>query len=175
MATLVLPHDPSWMLAFSREARALAAAVAPTVMALHHIGSTAVPGILAKPVIDMLGETSCLRAFDLSSPRFEAMGYESMGAFGIEGRRYFRKSAADGTRTHHLHVYEVGSPQIARHLSFRDYLLAFPDRAAAYSALKARLVSGGSDGRATYQEAKAAFVAVLDAEAAAWRTSTGRP
>lgn len=172
MATLVLPHDPSWMQNFRDEARVLAAAVAPTDIGLHHIGSTAVPGILAKPVIDMLGETSSLGAFDRSSRRLEAIGYESMGAFGIEGRRYFRKSAADGARTHHLHVYEIGSPQIARHLAFRDYLLAFPDRAAAYSELKSRILSGGS---VTYQEAKAAFVAALDAEAAAWRKSTGRP
>lgn len=151
------------------------AAVAPTDLALHHIGSTAVPGILAKPIIDMLGETPSLLAFDQSTSRLEEIGYETMGAYGIEGRLYFRKNAADGTRTHHLHVYEAGASHIARHLGFRDYLIAFPERAAAYSALKAQIISVGSQGRATYQEAKAAFVAVLDAEAAAWRQSTGRP
>ncbi|QIF80349.1 GrpB family protein [Brevundimonas sp. 'scallop'] len=98
-----------------------------------------------------------------------AIGYEAMGAHGIEGRRYFRKNAPDGTRTHHLHVFETGAPQIARHLAFRDYLLAFPDRAAAYSALKARIVAGPGSNGATYQDGKAAFVEELNAEAAAWR------
>ncbi|MCH4267262.1 MAG: GrpB family protein [Brevundimonas sp.] len=169
MATKVLPHDPTWAQAFGMEADAVTAAVAPVEVTLHHIGSTAVPAIQAKPIIDILGEASCLQAIDRSASRLEAIGYEAMGAYGIEGRRYFRKTAVDGVRTHHLHVFEIGAPQIARHLAFRDYLRAFPDRAMAYSALKARIVAGlGSDG-ATYQEDKAAFVEALNAEAEAWR------
>ena len=169
MATKVLPHDPAWAQAFGVEANAVMAAVAPVEVTLHHIGSTAVPGILAKPIIDILGEASCLRAIDRSTSRLEAIGYEAMGAYGIEGRRYFRKTAADGVRTHHLHMFEIGAPPIARHLAFRDYLRACPDRAMAYSDLKARILAGlGSDG-ATYQEEKAAFVEALSAEAEAWR------
>ncbi|QIF80348.1 GrpB family protein [Brevundimonas sp. 'scallop'] len=65
--TLVLPHDPTWAPAFEVEARAVRTAIAPADMTLHHIGSTAVPGILAKPIIDILGETSCLQAIDQSA------------------------------------------------------------------------------------------------------------
>ena len=169
MIALVLPHDPTWAQAFRAEACSIMAAVAPADLTLHHIGSTAVPGILAKPIIDILGEASSPQVIDRSASHLEAIGYEAMGAYGIEGRRYFRKNAPDGTRTHHLHVFEVGAPQIARHLAFRDYLLAFPHRAAAYSALKARIVAGSVSNGATYQDEKAAFVEELNAEATAWR------
>lgn len=165
----VVPYDPGWAEAFIVEADALRAALQPLAVTLHHMGSTAVRGLPAKPIIDILGVVDCLDALDPASGRLTDLGYEAMGAFGIEGRRYFRKIRTDGVRTHHLHVYQEGSPQVPRHLAFRDYLRAFPERAAAYGALKIAIVSGDYPPGTTYAEAKAGMVTLLKAEAAARR------
>lgn len=165
----VLPYDPAWAEAFVHEAGALRAALQPIPITLHHMGSTAVPGLLAKPIIDIIGAVRSLEELDAAAGRLSGLGYEVMGAFGIEGRRYFRKSRPDGVRSHHLHVYQDGSPQILRHLAFRDYLRAHPDRAAAYAEVKAAIVSGDHPPGLTYAQAKAGMVAQIKAEAAAWR------
>lgn len=164
MAPLVVPHDPEWAAAFVAEARALTGAMGETCTALHHIGSTAIPGILAKPIIDILGEVSSFELLDGATGRIESLGYTAMGEFGIEGRRYFRKDDAEGRRTHHLHVFEAVSLHIDRHLAFRDYLLRHPAKAAEYSALKAALVASGTP----YQDGKNAFVKAAEAEAINW-------
>lgn len=116
---VVLPHDPAWAVAFEREAEAVRQALAGTRIALHHIGSTAIAGILAKPIIDLLGVVEVLPQMDRHTDQKQALGYEVMGAFGIEGRRYFRKFDRGGNRTHHLHVFGTGSPHVERHLAFR--------------------------------------------------------
>ena len=159
-----MPHNPNWRAAFEEEAARLRL-VAP--IELHHIGSTAVPAILAKPIIDILGEVADLAMLDKTAGQFESLGYEVMGAFGIEGRRYFRKCDAQGVRTHHLHVFTVGSEHITRHLVFRDYLRAHPEDARAYSHLKARLTANRADWGA-YQDGKADFVQNVEAKALAW-------
>ncbi|MFZ4689929.1 MAG: GrpB family protein [Polymorphobacter sp.] len=165
MAVTLAPHDPAWVQAFAAEAVAISAAVPG--LTLHHIGSTAIPGILAKPIIDMLGDVPALRLVEAASPRLAALGYQVMGAFGIEGRRYFRKDDARGNRTHHLHVFASGSAHLVRHLAFRDYLRAHPDVAAAYAATKAALAH-----RDDYADAKAPFVRATEAEALAWTQVT---
>jgi GrpB-like predicted nucleotidyltransferase (UPF0157 family) len=157
----VVPHDPRWAARYAETAARLAAALAPVPITLHHIGSTAVPGIMAKPIIDMLGEVASLDALDAASPRLVAIGFEAMGEYGIPGRRYFRLNEG-GVRSHHLHFFATGAPPIARHLAFRDYLIAHPDVAAAYSALKAGLPAAG------YQEAKDPFITTTLADALAW-------
>lgn len=165
-AGLIVPHDPAWADAFASEAAALCAELGPGLTVLHHIGSTAVPGLCAKPIIDMLGvvpgfEGSGFQGF--GPDRLARLGYEGLGPYGIKGRRYFRKSTAAGVRTHHLHLYEPASRQIRRHLIFRDFLRANPARADAYAIWKAELA-----GREDYQQAKVPFVTLLEAEAAAW-------
>lgn len=162
MNSLVIPHDAAWQNAFLVEADQLQRTLEPALQALHHIGSTAIPGILAKPIIDMLAVAHSLDAIDQCSGGLEALGYQPMGAFGIEGRRYFRKSDAAGHRTHHLHVFEAGSPHIQRHLTFRDYLMAHPGKAAEYSGLKSQLEPE------TYQDAKGPLIARLESEAIIW-------
>ena len=161
------PYDPQWPDAFEREAAAIRGACAPTPLIIHHIGSTSIPGLTAKPIIDMLGAAPAFDDKARLSDGLRALGYEAMGAFGIEGRLYFRKDDAAGERTHHLHLFRSGSPHVARHLAFRDYLRAHPERAAAYAALKADLVARG----AHYVDGKEAFVKALEAEALGWRSA----
>lgn len=158
--SIVAPHDPAWRASFAQEAAAIRQALGDALISVEHIGSTAVPLILAKPIVDMLGIAVSLAAIDASAP---PPGYEALGSYGLDGRRYFRKSDAAGVRTHHLHVYAAGDPAIERHLAFRDYLIAHPAIAAEYSALKASCV-----GAADYQELKSPFVVATQAAALAW-------
>lgn len=165
---LVVEHDPAWAGGFAKEVAAIHARLGADRIRLHHIGSTSVPGLMAKPILDLLGEVADLEAIDAASAQFEALGYEVMGELGIPGRRYFRKMDAAGQRTHHLHVFEAGSAHAERHLAFRDYLRTHPEVAADYGALKRRLIAEGRGDWDAYIDGKDAFVQRIEAEAEAW-------
>src|SRR3954463_7125609 len=96
----VVRHDPLWRDAFEAEAKRVAAALGENVVAVQHIGSTAIPNIYAKPIIDLLVEVREIAEVDGRSPAMESLGYEVMGEYGIPGRRYFRKDNREGIRTH---------------------------------------------------------------------------
>lgn len=165
----VVPHDSGWQAGFDRAAAVIRAAIGDALIALHHIGSTAIAGIVAKPVIDILGEAHSLAEIDDCAAKLEPLGYRAMGEYGIAGRRYFQNIGADGVRTHHLHIYESGSPHIDRHLAFRDYLRVHVDIARRYSELKLSLVGNGDVDRRDYSAGKAAFVEAIQQEALQWR------
>ncbi len=171
MVDYVEPHNPKWKTAFRDEVLAIRAALAGTDIHLHHIGSTSIEGILAKPIIDLLGVVADLDAVDEKTEMFTRIGYEAMGAYGIENRRYFRKTTRAGVRSHHLHIYAAGSPHIERHLAFRDYLIAHPDKAADYSDLKARLTSADNVTWDTYLDGKAPFILKTEQDALRWYRS----
>ncbi|GAB4525152.1 MAG: hypothetical protein Kow00133_13610 [Amphiplicatus sp.] len=158
MTKRVAPHDSSWSRWFEEEAARLRPAFGPALVALHHVGSTAIPGILAKPVIDILVEAVSLVAIDERASAMRALGYEVMGEYGIQGRRYFKRKGASGAPGFHVHAYEAGSEDVRRHLAFRDYLLAHADEAQAYSALKASLADENGLLVDDYQERKSNFV-----------------
>jgi GrpB-like predicted nucleotidyltransferase (UPF0157 family) len=171
---VLAPHDPAWAAAFAREAAAVSGALAGLRIELHHIGSTAIPGIVAKPVIDMLGVVTSLEALDDAAEGLVALGYEALGEFGIPGRRYFRKDDARGVRTHQLHAFAAGSPHVRRHLDFRDHLRAVPEDAAAYAALKQELAIRHRGDTRAYTDAKSAFIGAVERRAAARREGAGR-
>lgn len=164
---VVLPYNPAWPGAFAKEAASLRHALGDLIGALDHIGSTSVPGLAAKPIIDMLLEVPELGALDRGSRVVEALGYEVMGAYGIEGRRYFRKTDAQGVRTHQIHAFQSGSLRLLRHLAFRDYLRAHPVVAAEYGAHKVTLAAACANAQA-YMDGKDAFVKLVEADALAW-------
>jgi GrpB-like predicted nucleotidyltransferase (UPF0157 family) len=161
-------HDPAWRTDFEQEAARLRVVLGAALLDVHHVGSTAVPELVAKPVIDMLAVVVSVHGVDEYQDRLAHIGYEGMGEFGIPGRRYFRKHGVDGRRTHHLHAFAVGAAEIERHLGFRDYLRAHPDEAMRYAALKRGLAARSSDTRA-YTDGKTAFIREIDRRAAAWR------
>lgn len=170
----LVPHNPLWAEAFARESAAVAGALGEVHVAIHHIGSTAILGIRAKPIIDILAVVHDVSRLDERAWLLEALGYEAMGEFGISGRRYFRKDDAAGNRTHQIHAFASGSPQIERHLAFRDFLRAHADEAGQYEALKDQLAQLHPADIASYADGKDAFIKELDAKAAAWRlTSRG--
>lgn len=170
---IVVPHDPSWAAEFARESRQVELALGDVLLAIHHIGSTAIPGIHAKPIIDMLAVVSDLARLDGQDAALQALGYEVKGEFGIPGRRYYRKDDSTGRRTHHLHAFQVGSPQIERHLAFRDFLIAHLEWAEKYGALKRRLAEAHPTDRNAYMDGKDGFVKEMDVRAAAWRARGG--
>jgi GrpB-like predicted nucleotidyltransferase (UPF0157 family) len=174
-AIILAPHDRAWAEAFAREAAAIATALSVPGIELHHIGSTSIPGIVAKPVIDMLGVVPSIDAIDEHAGKLVVLGYEALGEFGIKGRRYFRKNSPDGMRTHQLHTFAAGSPEIDRHLRFRDYLRAFPTDATAYATLKLELAARcGADMRA-YNEGKTDFIRDIEDRAGRWREAQKLP
>ncbi|MEN7536053.1 GrpB family protein [Aurantiacibacter flavus] len=157
-AVELAPYDPHWPSAYTAEAKRLSEALADALCALHHIGSTSVPGLVAKPVIDMLGEAQDLAAIDACAPALADLGYLARGENGIPGRRFFEKRDAAGNRSHHLHVFALGATEIAKHLAFRDRLRADPTLSADYAALKLAILAGGVERREDYQQAKSAFI-----------------
>lgn len=165
----VVPHDPRWRDAFEREAKRVAAALSGNVVAVHHIGSTAIPHIYAKPVVDMLVEVKDITDVDGQSSAMQSLGYEVMGEYGIPGRRYFRKDNQAGFRTHHVHAFEAGSAQIERHLAFRDYMIAHPEDAREYSDLKRELAQEHPQSMDAYMDGKDGFIKEIDRKAARWR------
>ena len=162
----VVPHDPAWAAAFQREAALLTALLGSAAGAVHHIGSTSVPGLCAKPVLDVLVETPALARVDQREPEMSAAGYEARGEYGVPGRRYFSRPAAPEMKAH-VHVFEMGAPDVARHLGFRDYLRLHHEEAVAYCALKRRLARAHPLDPAAYQAGKADFIARIESLAAA--------
>jgi GrpB-like predicted nucleotidyltransferase (UPF0157 family) len=167
----VVPHDPTWRRTFETESKQIALAITENVVAIHHIGSTAIPQIHAKPIIDILVEVKDITKIDVQSSALEALGYEAMGEFGISGRRFFRKGNEAGIRTHHLHGFEVNSAQIERHLAFRDYMISHPEDGQQYSELKRELANKYHDNIQGYMDGKDGFIKAMDLKAAKWRAS----
>lgn len=163
----VVPYRCEWPQLFETEARALRALWGQEVVAIHHIGSTAIPGIQAKPIIDLVVEVKDLSAIDAYDEQMRAGGYLPLGEYGIPGRRFFIKGTTDH-RSHHIHGYATGHPDIPRHLNFRDYLRAHPQEAAAYSDLKESLVARFPTDIEAYMEGKHDLIQTLQRNAEAW-------
>ncbi|AVQ00040.1 hypothetical protein C7S18_07410 [Ahniella affigens] len=166
------PYDPSWATRFQSAADELLHLLGTQVLAIHHIGSTAVPGLVAKPTIDLLMEVRDLDALALYRSGFETLGYVWRGENGISGRCYFQRGKS--TRTHHLHAYVAGHPEVARHLRFRDYLLAHPEAVEQYSRAKFEARAASAGVAAAYQQHKSAVVESIAASALRWSQANSR-
>lgn len=166
MPIIIAPYDPAWPEKFEKEANMLRDLLGDLAVQIHHIGSTAVPGLAAKPIIDILLEVSNLDALDDHSDGFLTLGYEPKGAFGIPGRRYFRKGA--DRRTHHIHAFRTGDPNLDRHLSFRDYLIAHPEVATAYGDIKKEAARRANNHIEAYGSVKGPFIKKHEQIALQW-------
>jgi GrpB-like predicted nucleotidyltransferase (UPF0157 family) len=167
----VVPHNPDWHSLFETELKQITIALGENAIAIHHIGSTSIETIYAKPIIDILVEVSSIAKVDEQNSSMQLLGYQCMGEFGIKERRFFLKDNPDGIRTHHIHVFEVGSAQIARHLAFRDYLNVQIEDALTYSALKRSLGSKYPNDIKGYMDGKHEFIQEIDRKAAEWSTN----
>jgi len=172
MKVEVVPPNPVWREDFEVESKHIALVMGENIVAIHHIGSTAIPGIYAKPVIDFLIEVKDIAKTDEQNAAMAAIGYEAMGEFGLPSRRYFRKERSPGIRTHNVHTYGVGSPEINRHLAFRDYMIVHPEVAQQYSELKRELAKQYPQDIEGYMDGKDEFVKKTEKKALEWRSMT---
>lgn len=167
-AVEIRPYDPDWVRLFEQESAHLRSCLpADLIRRIDHFGSTAVPGLAAKPIVDMLVEVTDLeRTRKEVVPLLEAQGYDylwrpTIGDDGLPFYAWFiKRYPKTGVRTHHIHMIEAGV-QFAVHwerLLFRDYLIAHPKVAQEYELLKRRLAAESPRNRATYAQAKTSFI-----------------
>jgi GrpB-like predicted nucleotidyltransferase (UPF0157 family) len=162
------PYSPNWPTKFELEAQQLVKVFGDLLISIHHIGSTAIPGIKAKPIIDIMVVVQELEKVEDFNPEMIRLGYSPRGEAGIPGRRFFRKDS-DGTRSHHVHIYARGHEAIQTQLNFRDYLRAHPEEALAYSRMKEALAVEYRYDSETYTESKTGFITEINQRAAQWR------
>lgn len=162
-------YEADWNTMFAHEAELLQKVFNKEIIQFEHFGSTAIPGMIAKPVIDMLGIADDIGKIDSYEKKLSLLGYEAAGEWGIAGRRLFRKGGED--RTHHLHFYQADNPHIERHLIFRDYLMAHQEEAQRYSSFK-KILAKKYDSTAEYSAAKKAFVSEMETRALDWHKNS---
>jgi GrpB-like predicted nucleotidyltransferase (UPF0157 family) len=162
----VIPYQPDWPARFEQEGARLRSVFGEKAR-IHHIGSTSVVGLSAKPVIDILVEVPDIRRVDRLNGQMEALGYEPRGEFGLPGRRYFSREA-EGERTHHVHVFKADTAEARRHLAFRNYLRTHPAAAEEYGRLKSQLALRYPEDIQGYMDGKNDFVKEVEAQALAW-------
>ena len=162
----VEPYNKNWKDKFKKEKHKLKNIFNDIICEIHHIGSTAIPGIKAKPTIDIMVVVEDINKADKYNDSMQALGYEPKGEFGIKNRRFFQKGGTN--RTHHVHIFQKGDKEIKRHLNFRDYMRAHPKQAQKYSRLKETLADKYSHDIKKYIEGKNDFIAEIDNKAAKW-------
>ncbi len=163
------PHSEEWKWAAEREASRFRELLGENAIAIHHIGSTSIPDILAKPVIDLTPVVRDLDELDQAELRIRAAGYSWWGEFGIVGRRFCTLiDHATDRRIANIHCFLAESPDIDRHLAFRDYLRAFPEKARKYEAEKLLCQQLHPNDTGAYADAKAAWIKAVEREALLW-------
>ena len=164
--TVVLAeYSPSWGEAFREERAVLARALASVPCEIEHFGSTAVPGLRAKPILDIAIGIEAPHPIEGCIPAIEETGYVYRGEDADAGSHLFVRGPEDEVRTHHLHVVRLGESNWERWLTFRDYLRGNADARETYAVEKARLASLHKDDREAYTAGKSQVIGGLLAQA----------
>ena len=164
---ILAPYNPEWPQIAASHAERLRV-LGSILVTVHHIGSTSVPGLAAKPIIDLMPLVTDLAKLDRERRCVEALGYNWHGEFGISGRRYCTLSDEVGIRIVQLHFFNADSSQVERHIAFRDYLRAHPDTASAYEKEKRRARDLHSNDSHAYTDEKAPWICDTEAKALIW-------
>jgi GrpB-like predicted nucleotidyltransferase (UPF0157 family) len=152
---LLVSWTPAWAERFRAARAELERAVGDRVLAVEHIGSTSIPGIRAKPVVDICVAVESFEAAHATVPPIEALDYVYRGEHGIPRRHFFQKG---DPREVNLHMVEITSEEWQRHIAFRDYLRSHRDAALEYEALKQELAERHASDVEAYAAAKTPFV-----------------
>ena len=168
---VVSDYDPGWPKLFEKERARVKSALGSFALTIEHAGSTAVPGLPSKPIIDLLvAVPSVEEAKQRCIGPIEQLGYAYIPAYAswLPGELFFRKGPP-GPWTHHLHLMELSNPRWDALLVFRDYLRAHPEAVQAYGTIKRALAASSKDDIEAYRTGKTAFVEETTAKARAWR------
>lgn len=160
----VVEYNPEWPRVFEREAALIMKACGPRITKVHHVGGTSVPGLAAKPVLDIVSVADHPSECAESVSGMTGLGYRYRGENGIPGRFYFDK-IVDGRTVVHAHMFPAGHPDVRKHMAFRDYLRTHPDAAREYELLKRKFAAEYRNDRRAYTEAKAEFTSRILAAA----------
>jgi GrpB-like predicted nucleotidyltransferase (UPF0157 family) len=153
---LVVAYDPEWPIVYQRLRLHVLGILGGLVVALEHVGSTSVPGLAAKPIIDLDAVIAPYSEMKEAIMRLEASGYEYLGDLGVAGREAFL--APPSMPPHHLYLCSPGGRELSRHILFRDYLRGHPDTCREYAALKRDLGERYRNDRDAYTQAKSSFI-----------------
>ena len=167
-------YSADWPLEFEREAGRLRGYFKDEIVAIHHIGSTSVPGLAAKPVIDVLPVIRHIETADALTSLLEKEGYRAWGEYGLAGRRFFTRDRG-GYRTHNIHIYGEGHPDIERHLAFCAYLRAHADARKEYETIKRAAYARFPANIDGYMECKDEWIKQHEIIALDWFTRGNNP
>ncbi|WP_235001498.1 GrpB family protein [Halobacillus sp. Marseille-P3879] len=168
MNITVKDYDENWIELFKIEAREIKDIFKDELVDIHHIGSTAVPHLKAKSIIDIMPIVKDIAAVDNFNDEMMERGYEALGEFGVKGRRYFRKGGEN--RTHQVHIFQYDNNfEIERHLAVRDYLRSHKEDAIEYGRLKEQLALQFPKNIEGYSNGKHDFVQNLQRKALEWK------
>ncbi len=166
-------YSSDWPLEFEREAGRLRGYFHDEIITVHHVGSTSIPGMAGKAVIDLLPVVRDIEAADRLTPLLQKEGYRAWGEYGLAGRRYFTKDR-NGYRTHNIHIYGEGNLDILRHVAFCAYLRGHEKERREYETLKRRLFEKYPADIDRYTDGKTEFITRLEMAAIDWYRLQGR-
>jgi len=161
------PYSEQWPKEFDKEKEALLKVIRDWTVDIQHIGSTAIVGLSAKPIIDIaIGVRNLEEVDQYCISRIQSLGYDYVQQYEVElpNRRYFRKASLKGKRTHQIHLVEIESDEWKRYILFRDYLRSHPEVAKEYEQLKKRLAKIYLDAN-EYAAKKTSFIRKIEAQA----------
>ena len=151
----LIPYNRNWERLFEDEKSRLQEVIGAYVLDIQHVGSTSIPGMIAKPIIDIAIAVQSFEDATVCIKPIEQLGYEYRGEFGIPRRHYFTKG---DPRTHHIHMNEISSRDWLNQITFRNYLIQHPGVAKEYAELKVKLAQSYPTNLQLYTESKAPFI-----------------
>lgn len=166
-AVRIVDYDRAWPVTAEQELRAIKDALGDVAVGFEHVGSTAVPGLAAKPIVDLQLSVTAMEPRERYVAPLQRLGYLFAPAPESPDYHFFAKPP-ERPRTHHLHVCQTGSEHELRHVAVRDFLRRHPDEAAAYAALKRAVVARHPQDRLAYIDGKDAYVTALEQRAVTW-------
>lgn len=162
----VVEYDEKWNQMYLAEAKKIKEILKEEIINIYHIGSTSIPNMDAKPVIDIMIEVKNINNIDKYNDKMSEINYIAKGEYGIEGRRFFLKGLYK--RTHHVHIFQKNNKEIKRHINFRDYMISNQKEAIEYSTLKKKLAVEFRHDIDGYCKGKDLFIKNIDKKAKIW-------
>jgi GrpB-like predicted nucleotidyltransferase (UPF0157 family) len=167
---IIAPYDPEWPRIYEEESKLIRATVGDTIRSLEHCGSTSVPGLAAKPIVDIIAGVDGREDAENCRERLKAIGYDDASP-GDNPDWYYCLGKGPHSPGFHLHLVKEGSPHHVKHLAFRDWLRTHPEDARAYAELKINLAAKYRDDRVKYTESKNDFIDAIEEKTEKARTS----